>query len=252
MKFAAIDHQGDRCYGIVEGDRIMLISGDPLDGRVEPTGETIPSAGARLLAPVRPTKVICVGLNYYDHAAEVGMTPPEEPILFFKPPTSIIGPAETIRLPEQSQRIDYEAELAIVIGRECRSVAREEAAVCIFGYTCANDVTARDLQVKDMQWTRAKSFDTFLPLGPYLVTGIDPDDLRISARLNGQVRQSSSTAQMIFGVDELVEFISSIMTLLPGDIILTGTPPGIGPMNPGDVIEIEVEGIGILRNYFEK
>lgn len=203
----------------------------------------------RFLAPVQPSKIIAVGLNYRDHAREMGLDLPGEPILFMKPSTAVIGPFEEIRYPSQSSRVDYEAELAVVIGTACRNVRASRAKDCILGYTCLNDVTARDLQAKDGQWTRAKSFDTFAPIGPWIATDIeDPHALSITARLNGEVKQSSNTSNLIFSVFELVEFISSVMTLKPGDVIATGTPSGVGPMLPGDEIAIEIEGIGVLSN----
>ncbi len=203
----------------------------------------------RFLAPVQPSKIIAVGLNYRDHAREMGLELPGEPILFMKPATAVIGPFEEIRYPSQSSRVDYEAELAVVIGTTCRNVRASRAKDCILGYTCLNDVTARDLQAKDGQWTRAKSFDTFAPIGPWIATDIeDPHALSITARLNGEVKQSSNTSNLIFSVFELVEFISSVMTLKPGDVIATGTPSGVGPMLPGDEIAIEIEGIGVLNN----
>lgn len=203
----------------------------------------------RLLAPVIPGKIVAVGLNYRDHAREMAYELPKEPILFMKPSTSVIGPGEAIRYPSQSSRVDYEAELAVVIGRTCRNVGAATARNFILGYTCLNDVTARDLQAKDGQWTRAKSFDTFAPLGPWIVTDLeDPHTLEITARLNGEARQSSNTANLIFNAFDLVEFVSHIMTLNPGDVIATGTPAGIGPMNPGDVVEIGIQGIGVLKN----
>jgi len=203
----------------------------------------------RLLAPATPGKIIAVGLNYRDHAQEMRLELPQEPILFMKPSTSVIGPDDAIVYPRQSSRVDYEAELAVVIAKTCRDVRAEDARDVIFGYTCLNDVTARDLQVKDGQWTRAKSFDTFAPIGPWIETTIeDPGRLAITSRLNGQVKQSSNTHNLIFNVFQLVEFISSVMTLQQWDIIATGTPAGVGPMERGDEVEIEVEGIGTLRN----
>ncbi|MGQ9780523.1 MAG: fumarylacetoacetate hydrolase family protein [Bacillota bacterium] len=213
-----------------------------------PTGEILAQEEARLLAPVMPSKVVAVGLNYRDHAMEMGEEIPEEPRIFLKPSTSVIGPGEAIVLPPISRRVDYEAELAVVIGRTACHVRPEEASSYILGYTCLNDVTARDLQKKDVQWTRAKSFDTFCPLGPVVETELDPRDLAIVARVNGVVRQSSRTANLIFPVPELLSFISQVMTLLPGDVIATGTPPGVGPLSPGDRVEIEIEGLGILAN----
>jgi len=203
----------------------------------------------KLLAPVLPGKIIAVGLNYRDHAQEMGHALPQNPILFMKPSTTVIGPDEKIIYPAQSSRVDYEAELGVVISRRCRNVKAGQARDFILGYTCFNDVTARDLQVADGQWTRAKSFDTFAPIGPWIVSDIeDPHKLAISSRLNGEIKQSSSTTNLIFSVFDLVEFISSVMTLEKGDVIATGTPSGIGPMNRGDDISIEIEGIGTLTN----
>ncbi len=201
-----------------------------------------------ILPPVQPTKVVCVGLNYRDHAEELNMDLPEEPILFLKPPTTVIGHEDRIIYPPQSHQVDYEAELAVVIGLEARFVSQEDAFDYIAGYTSLNDVTARDLQQKDGQWTRAKSFDTFCPLGPWMETEMDPSNQNISLKLNDKIKQNSNTKNMIFPVDELVEYISHIMTLNPGDIIATGTPPGVGAMQVGDVVGVEVEGIGILKN----
>jgi 2-keto-4-pentenoate hydratase/2-oxohepta-3-ene-1,7-dioic acid hydratase in catechol pathway len=203
----------------------------------------------RLLPPVLPGKIVAVGLNYRDHANEMGIEIPKVPILFMKPSTSVIGPQGDIIYPVQSSRVDYEAELAVVIGSTCKDVDARDAANHILGYTCLNDVTARDLQAKDGQWTRSKSFDTFAPIGPWIVTGIeDPHALPIRALLNGETKQSSNTSNLIFGVYELVDFISHVMTLEKGDVIATGTPAGIGPMNAGDEIAIEIEGIGVLKN----
>jgi 2-keto-4-pentenoate hydratase/2-oxohepta-3-ene-1,7-dioic acid hydratase in catechol pathway len=209
------------------------------------TGITI----KKILAPVLPGKIIAVGLNYRDHAQEMGHALPTNPILFMKPSTTVIGPGETIVYPGQSSRVDFEAELGVVISRRCRNVRAGQARDVILGYTCFNDVTARDLQATDGQWTRAKSFDTFAPVGPWIVTDIDdPHTLAISSRLNGELKQSSSTSNLIFSVFELIEFISSVMTLEKGDVIATGTPSGIGPMNRGDEIQVEIEGIGTLTN----
>jgi 2-keto-4-pentenoate hydratase/2-oxohepta-3-ene-1,7-dioic acid hydratase in catechol pathway len=195
-----------------------------------------------------PSKVIAIGLNYLDHAKELNMPVPEYPIIFLKPATSVIGNRDTIIYPPQSSEVHYEGELAIVIKDRIRNVYKEDAGRHIAGYTCANDVTARDLQRKDGQWTRAKSFDTFCPLGPRVVAEVDPGNLRIQTKVNGEVKQDSTTGNMIFGVSYLVSFVSSIMTLLPGDVIITGTPPGVGVLLPGDTVEVEIEGIGILKN----
>ncbi len=202
-----------------------------------------------LLSPVAPGKVIGVGLNYKDHAREFDMEIPENPLLFLKPSTSVIAFEEGIKLPSASSRVDYEGELAIVVRKETKNVTREEGAANILGYTCANDVTARDLQKKDGQWTRAKSFDTFSPLGPWIETDIDPGSLKLSTRVNGIEKQNSSTAEMIFSPSYLISFISEIMTLEKGDVIITGTPPGVGPLEKGDNVEVEIEGIGILKNH---
>ncbi|MCA1960128.1 MAG: fumarylacetoacetate hydrolase family protein [Desulfomonile sp.] len=227
--------------GRLEADRII-----PLDG----TGaeQSYSLADVRLLAPVSPTKVVAIGLNYRDHAEEVRLPIPEEPLLFIKPPSSVIGPEEPILMPPQSARVDYEAELAVVIGKQARRVPRDRAAEHILGYTCLNDVTARDLQKRDGQWTRAKGFDTFCPIGPWVETEVDPSDLAIELYLNGERKQASRTSMLIFPVDRLVEFVSSVMTLEPGDIIATGTTSGIGPMKAGDSVEVRIEGIGSLNN----
>ncbi len=195
-----------------------------------------------------PTKIVAAGLNYRDHAKELNMNIPDEPLIFFKPPSSVIGHEQNIILPDASKQIDYEAELAIVVGKQCKDISVSEAKNHIEGYTCANDITARDLQEKDGQWSRAKGFDTFTPLGPQVINDIDPTNLDIKLLLNGDIKQSSNTNQMIFDVFELVSFVSKIMTLFKGDIILTGTPPGIGPISSGDTIEVQIKGIGSLIN----
>jgi 2-keto-4-pentenoate hydratase/2-oxohepta-3-ene-1,7-dioic acid hydratase in catechol pathway len=202
----------------------------------------------RLLPPILPGKIIAVGRNYPLHAQERSVEIPEIPIIFLKPLSSVIGPGDAIQLPPQSQHVEHEVELAVVIGRSGRWIRAQQALQHVLGYTIANDVTARDLQRKDGQWSRAKSFDTFAPVGPYIETDIDPNDLKIELRLNGEVMQSSNTSNMHFKPDFLVSFISHVMTLCPGDIILTGTPPGVGPMQIGDEVEVEIEGIGTLKN----
>lgn len=247
MRLARVLHQGRPVYASIIGEELHLLAGDDLMA-LKPTGETLPAGSDRLLAPAAPSKIVAVGLNYRDHALEMGEELPNEPKIFIKPSTAAIGPGEPIVLPPLSRRVDHEAELAVVIGRRARNVAASEAGSYILGYTCLNDVTARDLQAADGQWTRAKAFDTFCPLGPWIETDLDPGNLRLEARVNGQVRQSSSTANFIFRLEDLVRFISGVMTLLPGDVITTGTPPGVGPLAPGDLVEIEVEGIGILAN----
>jgi len=247
MKLVRFQVQGRTACGILNGDEVTELEGDffgPL--RTLATNQAL--AGVKLLAPCSPTKIIAVGLNYRDHAQELGMPVPDTPVIFLKPPTTVIGPEDAILYPGASSQVDYEAELGIVIKERAKNIRPEEASRHILGYTCANDVTARDLQKKDGQWTRAKSFDTFCPVGPWIVTGLDPDDLLVESYLNGERRQSSRTSQFIFKTDFLVSFISQVMTLYPGDLIITGTPANIGPMTPGDEIEVRIEGIGSLKN----
>jgi 2-keto-4-pentenoate hydratase/2-oxohepta-3-ene-1,7-dioic acid hydratase in catechol pathway len=237
---------GEVRWGIVQGDAVRLIAGDCFAPGA--TVRELPLASVTLLAPVEPSKVVCVGLNYRAHAAEMGHLLPAEPVLFLKPPTACIGPGAPVVRPSAARRVDHEAELAVVIGRRTRAAGPAEAAAAVLGYTCANDVTARDLQARDGQWTRAKGFDTFCPLGPWIVSGLDPSDLAVEARVNGALRQASRTSDLIFGPHELVSFVSGVMTLLPGDVILTGTPAGVGPLVAGDVVEVRIEGIGALVN----
>lgn len=224
------------------------VRGGSLSGeRIVSGGEVYALQDVELLVPCQPSKIVCVGLNYSEHARELKMPIPEEPVLFLKPPSSILNPGAEIILPHSSSQVDYEGELAVVIGKRCKDVALEDASNYILGYTCFNDVTARDLQRKDGQWTRAKSFDTFAPFGPWIAQ-IDPSNVDIKTRVNDDIRQQSNTSDLIFSVPRLVQFISHIMTLLPGDLIATGTPPGVGPMQRGDTLEVEVEGIGVLKN----
>jgi 2-keto-4-pentenoate hydratase/2-oxohepta-3-ene-1,7-dioic acid hydratase in catechol pathway len=232
---------------MLDGEEVMELEGG-LFGPLKTLGTAHTRSGVKLLAPCSPSKVIAVGLNYRDHARELGMPVPDSPVIFLKPSTTVIGPEDAILYPGASSRVDYEAELGIVIKDRVKDLRPEEANRHILGYTCANDVTARDLQKKDGQWTRAKSFDTFCPVGPWIETGLEPDDLLVESYLNGERRQSSRTSQFIFKADFLVSFISQVMTLYPGDLIITGTPAGIGPMEPGDEIEVRIEGIGSLRN----
>ena len=240
----------DPLFGVLEDDGVIsIISGDPIYSGIQKTAATIELSKVRLLAPNIPrSKVVCVGKNYADHAAEMGGVVPDEPIIFLKPNTSVIGPNDTIVWPEMSERIDHEAELAIVIGRLCKDVPVERVNDVIFGYTIANDVTARDIQKKDGQWTRAKGFDTFCPLGPWIETEFVPGTQRITTTLNGEIKQDASLADMIFKVEDIVHFVSSVMTLLPGDVIITGTPAGIGPMPERSVVAISIEGLGQLTN----
>jgi 2-keto-4-pentenoate hydratase/2-oxohepta-3-ene-1,7-dioic acid hydratase in catechol pathway len=228
------------------------LHGDRKNGIVLFDGLEFPSQAVKFLPPVKPTKLICVGVNYRDHADEFGKSVPEEPIIFMKPESAVIGDGDVIIFPPQSERVDYEGELAVVISKKCKNVSKDDAPDFILGYTCFNDVTARDLQFKDGQWTRGKSFDTFAPLGPYIVQSVNPLDLMIRTYLNRKVVQASRTSNMVFDSFTLLEFISSIMTLKKGDVIATGTPSGVGALKPGDVVEVEIEGIGVLSNFVAK
>jgi 2-keto-4-pentenoate hydratase/2-oxohepta-3-ene-1,7-dioic acid hydratase in catechol pathway len=245
----------DPSYGVVEGDPgqefVVQVQGDPLYTPIVPTGERVPLEEVRLLAPVIPrSKVIGIGRNYADHAREMGGEPPTQPMMFIVPNTAVVGPGDPIVLPAGSTEVSYEAELAVVIGRIAKDVPPERVPEVVYGYTCANDVTARDWQRGDGQWARAKGFDTSKPLGPWIVTDLDVTDLRIRSRLDGQTRQDGTTADMVFDVPTLVAYASAAFTLLPGDVILTGTPAGVGLVQPGQRVEVEVEGIGTLTNTF--
>jgi 2-keto-4-pentenoate hydratase/2-oxohepta-3-ene-1,7-dioic acid hydratase in catechol pathway len=247
MKIVRYRHQGEELYGALEDGAVRPLSG-PIDQlKPAPGAKPLKSSEAQLLAPTVPTKIVAVGINYRDHAKEMGHELPREPLLFLKPPSSVIGPEGHIVHPPQTSRMDYEGELAVVIGKRAHRVAVKDARQYVLGYTCLNDVTARDLQRLDGQFTRSKGFDTFAPIGPAIVTDIDPSDLQIETRLNGERRQLSRTSQLIFSCDELLSYISHIMTLEPGDVITTGTPSGVGPMKSGDVVEVEIEKIGCLR-----
>ena len=241
---------GDPHFGVLEDEKsIRAIASDPLYAGIYKEEEIFSLDEVRLLTPVIPrSKVVCVGKNYADHAAEMGGEVPEEPIIFIKPNTSVIGPEEVIKWPATSERIDHEAELAVVISKICKEVPKEKAADVIFGYTVANDVTARDLQKKDGQWTRAKSFDTFCPLGPWIDTEFKPGNQLVTAHVNGELKQSAPLSDMVFDVPYIIEFVTKVMTLLPGDVILTGTPSGIGPMQGGADVVVSIEGLGSLRN----
>ena len=244
-------------FGVVDGadadgypgpDTVVTpVSGHPF-GPLEASGPPVPFAEVRLLAPVLPSKIVAVGKNYAAHAAEMGGEVPSEPMIYLKPSTSVVGPGDRIDLPEQSEQVEHEAELAIVIGRLCREVPLRRVPEVILGYTCANDVTARDLQRTDGQWGRAKGFDTFCPLGPWIVTDVDPSDLAVTCRVGDDLRQDGRTSQMVRSVAELVSWISNVMTLLPGDVILTGTPAGVGPLVDGDRVSVSIENIGTLTN----
>jgi 2-keto-4-pentenoate hydratase/2-oxohepta-3-ene-1,7-dioic acid hydratase in catechol pathway len=230
-----------------DGERLTPHSGDVLD-LGSPAGISQGLGEVRLLPPIKPGKIVAVGRNYADHAKELGNEPPSEPILFLKPPSAVLAPGGTIIRPAMAQRVDFEGELAIVIGKTARDVKSDRWRNHVLGFTCANDVTARDLQKKDVQFTRAKSFDTFCPLGPCIETELEADDTSIVTRVNGEVRQNGTTRQMVFACGALIEFITSVMTLEPGDVVLTGTPAGVGPLAGGDVVEVEIGGIGTLRN----
>jgi 2-keto-4-pentenoate hydratase/2-oxohepta-3-ene-1,7-dioic acid hydratase in catechol pathway len=234
-------------YGWVYEDRVGPIEGS-IFGDYRRLEADIPLAKVRLLAPVLPSKIIALGRNYVDHAKEHNVEVPTIPGIFLKPPSSVIGPDDAVVLPPQSQKVEHEAELAVVIGKTGRWIAPEQVADYILGYTIANDVTARDIQRSDLQWTRGKGFDTFCPLGPWIETEIDPADALVTCRVSGELRQMASTREMVFNIAQMVVFISAAMTLVPGDIILTGTPAGVGPLKPGDVLETAIEGIGVLKN----
>ncbi|MEJ1155731.1 MULTISPECIES: fumarylacetoacetate hydrolase family protein [Microbacterium] len=249
MRIARFSHQEGIKYGIVDETDLVVLSGDPMFAGFEPTGERVPLADAALLAPVIPrSKVVCVGRNYADHAAELGNELPAEPMLFFKPNTAVIGPGDAIVRPKQTSLTSFEGELAVVIGRIAKNVPAESAMDYVFGYTIANDITARDLQKTDGQWARAKGFDTFCPLGPAIETEFSFDGARITTTVNGEVKQDGPISDMIFSVAEIIEYASAAFTLLPGDVVLTGTPAGVGPFEAGDIIDVEITGLGRLRN----
>ena len=248
MKIVRFKTGDDIAYGLAEASGVTVYRGSPFVAW-EPTETMVPWEVVQLLSPVIPSKVVCVGRNYVDHAAELGNDVPVEPVIFLKPATAVVGPDARVVYPQQTSNLHHEAELAVVIGRVAKNVKAEDVGRYVFGYTAANDVTARDLQAKDGQWSRAKGFDTFCPLGPVIETELDPlERLAIICRVNGEVRQAGFTADMVFGVAEILEFITAVMTLLPGDVVLTGTPSGVGPMLPGDLVEVEIDGIGVLSN----
>ena len=247
MRICRVAVDDELHYGVLEREAVALLSSHPF-GPFEPDGRVLPVAEVRIVAPVLPSKIIAVGRNYAEHAREMGTDVPAAPMIFLKPSTSVIGPGEPITLPWQSEQVEHEAELAVVVGRLCRDVPDDRVHEVVLGYTCANDVTARDLQRSDGQWGRAKGFDAFCPLGPWIETDVDLDDALVECRVNGQVRQSGTTGDMVRDVAELVSWISSVMTLLPGDVILTGTPAGVGPLVAGDVVSVSIGGIGTLTN----
>ncbi|HOT90579.1 MAG TPA: fumarylacetoacetate hydrolase family protein [Anaerolineae bacterium] len=249
-RLVRVNDHGEAVWAVVEDEVVYRLEGSPFTNGVR-SARLGTLATLTLLSPVCPTKIICVGRNYVAHAAEHGVEVPTEPLLFLKPPSSVIGPEDAIVIPALSQRVEHEAELAIVIGKRCRNIAPEAAWDYVLGVTCGNDVTARDLQRKDGQWTRGKGFDTFCPIGPWIVTGLreaDIANLSVVCRVNGNIRQEGRTSQMVFSPAVLIAYAASVMTLEPGDVFLTGTPAGVGILTPGDVVEVEIEGIGVLRN----
>lgn len=256
MKLCRFLHQSsaEPCYGIMAGDTVCPVTPDEyLNPSAVPRSQAVvPLSEIRLLPPVTPSKIVCVGRNYREHAAELGNKMPEEPLLFLKAPSALIGPEAVIQLPPQSEQVEHEGELGVVIGRTAhRLQADEDPLAFVLGYTCVNDVTARDLQRKDVQFTRGKSFDTFCPVGPVIVTDLNPLDTTVTTRLNGEIRQRGRTSDMAFTVPFLIKYIADIMTLYPGDLIATGTPAGVSRMKPGDVVEVEVAGVGVLRNQIQ-
>jgi 2-keto-4-pentenoate hydratase/2-oxohepta-3-ene-1,7-dioic acid hydratase in catechol pathway len=247
MRIVRYSHDGQMSFGVLEGETIAAITPHPF-APFEYSGERLALDEVRLLAPVLPTKVVAVGKNYADHAKEMGDDVPEEPIIFLKPSTSVVGPGDPIIYPAGVDRVDFEGELAVIVGKMARRLDEANALQVVLGFTCANDVTARNLQASDGQWTRAKGFDTFCPLGPWIETDLDSSDLAVRTLVNDEQRQFSRTSMLVTSVARLLSFISGVMTLLPGDVILTGTPAGIGALSPGDRVEVEIEGIGVLTN----
>jgi 2-keto-4-pentenoate hydratase/2-oxohepta-3-ene-1,7-dioic acid hydratase in catechol pathway len=249
VKIARFSTEGDPRFGILDGDELVVLAGDPLFSGFQTTDERVPLEAAKLLAPVIPrSKVVCVGLNYADHKDDTPVDGPDTPLLFLKPNTSIVGPGDTIQLPPVEGRIVHEGELAIVIGRIAKQIKAEDYAQYVFGYTIANDVSARDIMFSDGQWARAKGYDTFCPIGPYIETELDTSDLEISTFVDGEPRRHGSTKDMIHGIAEIVAFASDVWTLLPGDLILTGTPAGLGGFVDGQTVDVTIEGIGTLSN----
>lgn len=246
MRVYRFEVQGEAKTGTIDGDRVFLYENH------KKQKDSFPVSDINLLPPVEPSKIICVGRNYAEHAKELGNEVPQAPLLFLKAPSSLIGDGESIRIPSLSDQVEHEGELAVVIGRKCGGLDEDEDAFrYVFGYTCLNDVTARDIQRKDVQFTRGKSFDTFCPVGPHIETELDPSDIRVTTTVNGVVKQDGRTSQMVFPVEYLIRYISNMMTLMPGDVIATGTPSGVSKLNPGDICEIDIEGIGTLRNPVE-
>lgn len=250
MKYVRVLQDGEAVWGVLKEDQIHTLNGTPFE-QLSYDGMQIPLEEATLLAPCQPTKIVCVGKNYYDHAMELGTQVPEHPILFLKGPNTLNHPEGTVSAPSFVKRLDYEGELAFVIRRQAKNVLPEEADKYILGYTCLNDITARDVQTEDVQWTRAKAMDGFAPIGPIVTDEVDPDHLQIETRRNGIVKQSSNTSVMMHKASQLLAYITASITLEPGDVVATGTPAGIGPMVPGDIVEVEIEQIGVLRTTVE-
>ncbi len=247
MRIARFNFNGEIRFGSVVGDQVSLFAGNPFESK-ELSGQTVALDQIQLLAPVTPSKIICIGMNFAAHAAEISQDVPDEPLMFFKPVSAIIGTGDTIVLPHQSDQVEVEVELAVVIGKQAKNISKGEVMSHIFGYTIGNDITARDIQFSDLQWARSKGFDTFCPLGPWIETDFDPRGKHLDSRVHGELRQHANTKDMIFDVETLVSYVSENVTLFPGDVILTGSPAGISRMNHGDLVECEIEGIGVLRN----
>jgi 2-keto-4-pentenoate hydratase/2-oxohepta-3-ene-1,7-dioic acid hydratase in catechol pathway len=248
MRLCRLEVAGNKRWGVIDGELVTLLASPPWDG-IHRIGGASPLATAKLLPPCEPTKIVCVGLNFRAHAAEMGSPLPTEPVLFLKAPSALLAPGGTVVLPKQSQRVEYEGELALVIGKTAAHVPASQALSHVLGYTCLDDVSARDIQKREKIYARAKGFDTFCPVGPWLETEIpDPQTLDIELRVNGKTRQKGNSGDMIFSIAEVIAFISDIMTLYPGDLITTGTPPGVGQLSSGDKVEVEISGIGVLRH----
>ncbi len=247
MRIARFSRAGNVAYGLVEGDTLKPIIGDPFSGITE-SGESFPLSSVELLAPVTPTKIVCIGMNYSAHAAEISQDVPDEPLMFFKPTSSITAAGQPIVLPWQSNQVELECELAIVVGKEAKNVPIDKVGEYILGFTIANDVTARDIQFSDLQWARSKGFDTFCPLGPWVDTEFDPEEAMLQSRVNGAVRQQGTTNDMNFGIYEIFTYVSQNVTLYPGDVILTGSPAGLAKIEKGDSVECEIKGLGVLAN----
>lgn len=247
MKYVRIERPGGPCWGVIKGEEVLVLSKPPYDG-LEYSGEKLPLNQCKLLPPCEPTKIVCVGKNYTEHAREMGAEPPGFPVLFIKAPNTLNRPEGAVHAPDFVAQLDYEGELCVVIRRRAKDVKAKDFSDYVLGYTCLNDVTARDIQRHEGQWTRGKSMDGFCPIGPWAVDELDPSSLRLETRLNGKSVQQGDTADFITPIPQLIEFITASMALEPGDVVATGTPAGVGPMIPGDTVEVEIEGIGILKN----